>query len=725
MSKQESGLALRCFHIVVLSSLVVAQPVLDLLARHGEFFVVWGFDRAGLVALVAALLILVPLPFVLVVAVTTRLRPSLGLLVHLVCMAVLLALLAALILKRVHVLPTWLAAAAAVVLGVAGAVAYRRLPHAQSLVSLLGISLIAVPVVFFANPQVSAVWSQGRAATVDLHPVNCDNPIVFVVFDEFSLPVLLDGHGRINRHRYPNLAAFADTSTWYRNAVTIAETTTKAVASILSGLRPVDERLPRISDYPYNLFTAFGRDYQLWVQEPVTKLCPPELNRFRRERGAAVGQALALASDLGIVYLHLVAPAALAETLPPISQGWGGFAAGGVQARADVSQSTSTKLGFFTRALAAVRGDRPAEIQRFLAGLADSGAAHLHFAHLMVPHIPLSLLPDGLQYPVMKGPVWGIADKHWVDNPSIVDQAYQRYILQTMYVDDLVGALRATLESNGLWDDALVVLVADHGVNFRPGSHRRFASLDHPYEVLLVPLLIKAPGQREGAVDDRLVSTIDVFPTVLDVLDVEPRVQFEGTSLRVETARRPEFHTARRGIHEVAPKHLEGREDLVADKLERFGDGTDPVDLYRLGPFPDLVGTAVSDLRTGEDRKWKLQLHDQAALADVDRGSGVVPTLIWGKVRPTPPAARSIPLAIAVNGVVWATTTTSTHRVEPGWRSFTAMVPPGQLRQGGNRVDVYTVERRGRRAVLRRVPGESTAAREVDPITNTARDRGR
>jgi arylsulfatase A-like enzyme len=86
----------------------------------------------------------------------------------------------------------------------------------------------------------------------------------------------------------------------------------------------------------------------------------------------------------------------------------------------------------------------------------------------------------------------------------------------------------------GLTDKTLFVLISDHGTEFY--EHRRF---DHGFslydEQLRVPLIFKLPGRTEGQrIADR-VSSIDVMPTILDMLDVRvpDRVsrQLRGRSL--------------------------------------------------------------------------------------------------------------------------------------------------------------------------------------------------
>ena len=83
----------------------------------------------------------------------------------------------------------------------------------------------------------------------------------------------------------------------------------------------------------------------------------------------------------------------------------------------------------------------------------------------------------------------------------------------------------AACARTGLLDEALLVVIADHGYAFEMGvhrpAHRDRANVD---EVAPVPLFVKAPGQSEGEVDESLVRNIDIVPTIADLLGTEPRL---------------------------------------------------------------------------------------------------------------------------------------------------------------------------------------------------------
>jgi arylsulfatase A-like enzyme len=90
------------------------------------------------------------------------------------------------------------------------------------------------------------------------------------------------------------------------------------------------------------------------------------------------------------------------------------------------------------------------------------------------------------------------------------------------------------LDRLGLTENTLLVLTSDHGTEFY--EHRRF---DHGFtlynEQIHVPLIVRLPGQRGGLQIADAVSSIDVMPTILDLLDVPlgQRLsrQLRGTSL--------------------------------------------------------------------------------------------------------------------------------------------------------------------------------------------------
>jgi hypothetical protein len=95
------------------------------------------------------------------------------------------------------------------------------------------------------------------------------------VFDEFPEASLLNRQGGIDANLFPNFAAMASTSTWYRNATTVAPFTGAAVPSILTGrYKAGNSDVQVAANAPHSLFTLLGGSYDVNAHESVTRLCP-------------------------------------------------------------------------------------------------------------------------------------------------------------------------------------------------------------------------------------------------------------------------------------------------------------------------------------------------------------------------------------------------------------------------------------------------------------------
>ena len=80
--------------------------------------------------------------------------------------------------------------------------------------------------------------------------------------------------------------------------------------------------------------------------------------------------------------------------------------------------------------------------------------------------------------------------------------------------DEMLGRFFASLRQHGLWDDTAIIVTADHGEEFF--DHGSKGHKNNLYaETVHVPLLVKYPGGTPKGRDGRLVSHVDVFPTVL------------------------------------------------------------------------------------------------------------------------------------------------------------------------------------------------------------------
>jgi arylsulfatase A-like enzyme len=103
------------------------------------------------------------------------------------------------------------------------------------------------------------------------------------------------------------------------------------------------------------------------------------------------------------------------------------------------------------------------------------------------------------------------------------------YRAEVYEMDRHFGSLQRHLESTGLDESTLIALTADHGEYL--GEHGRNDHSQLYDEVLAVPLLIRPPGLKTQVRRTDVVSTVDLVPTLLDLLGVEPLPYAQGHSL--------------------------------------------------------------------------------------------------------------------------------------------------------------------------------------------------
>jgi len=133
---------------------------------------------------------------------------------------------------------------------------------------------------------------------------------------------------------------------------------------------------------------------------------------------------------------------------------------------------------------------------------------------------PVNYLPTNDPY----GDAWsrlGEADR--ADLPSW----RAHYAAQVSSIDRNLGRLTETLDELGLTHDTLLVFTSDHGEMF--GAHGRRAKNIFYEEACRVPLLFRWPGKvPENVISSTCIGTVDLMPTLLGLLGIEPPHDVEG-----------------------------------------------------------------------------------------------------------------------------------------------------------------------------------------------------
>ncbi len=693
-AKPWPGVVVRGLQLAALWALGVVQPLFDVLDGDAAFFVARGNTSADIVKFAVGLTILPPLVLALVEAGASAVNRRAGRVVHLVFLALLVGIIAMQILK--DILPSDAAVVFPASLIVGGVIAwlYTRASGLRTFFTILTPApLIFLGLFLLASPVSSLVFPEGATAGVGSTGGN-RTPVVLVILDEVPAAAYLNAAGQVDASRYPNLAALAKTSTWYRNNTTVADGTFAAVPAILAGQRPTDALKPdRV--YDQSVYTLLAPTHSITSVEAITRVCPTSLCE-RKPVGSASKRMGDLINDLSVVSGRIALPNDLSRRLPAVDTDYEAFdnAADEDLTTNDALVGTAqskVKVGGVPIVGGSVSNTRLREVVTKANGISAGDKPPLYVLHIEIPHVPWRFLPTGEQYPVGGPSIPGLEDQTWTKDPYQVNLGLQRFLMQTEYGDRILGQIVATMKRTGIWDQSLFIVTADHGASFRPGGSRRPITAQNFADIANTPLFVKYPGETRGEVKTTATHSVDILPTIAKVTDTGGGRTFEGRPLDED---RPDSDPQVRNGRLEKPlsmpyqEFLRQRDALVRSLSAAFGAGA--AGLYRLGPNAALIGTKAPKVAAASATRAKIDTAK--VFRRVRPGSGVLPAYVTG----TTQVKAGSPLAAAVNGRVAAVGKAFST---PEGTRFAIMLPPKSLKRGANTVEVFAIAP-GRRLAL-------------------------
>ncbi len=707
LSVFDGGAGRTFLHLFGLSTLAIAQPLLGRLGVNDAYIEAASLDSFGI--LISAIILLLGLPgfLFLAVVVFNRIslqagRRALGAFLMLTT-ALLMLLWLNWTATRPAVLHLGLPGVAILVIsigcGAAMAYSYFRRPAVRGFLSILSFCALAVPLSFCGTQPILSMLPSDGADSAKVQ-TTCGNPVpvVMIVCDGMCGMALLNEDHQLDAERYPGFARLASMGTWYRNASTVHYRTDKAVPAILTGCHPGENLMPTEENYPDNLFRMIldSQQYEMTVFEPYTRLCSRHL-KPESDGIPLTGQVAEILSTLGRVYLATTVPADVLLTDGLIPKPWFGLP---VTTR--FNDDTRSGLLIYTW-----DHDRRQQFQHFQNCLISSQKPGFRFLHIVAPHYPWTHLPDGREYLENSGvedfPIGahGALGEDWGPDELTCHQGWQRYLLQLGFVDRRLDQLISQMEAEGILDESLLIVVGDHGAAFAPNTSRRIPTSATLPDIMSVPLFIKLPGQTVAETSDRNVETIDILPTIADVLEMAPTSPTDGSSLLSNSEReRPRKQMTGPDGDFILEPDFPRRFDH-ADRLTKlFGSGDRHRLWSRLNAIPELIDRPLDKLTVSDEGgaavqiDYKLDLH--AAATD-----DFVPCFLQGRLLGQKPTSV-VELAVSVNGHIRATTRTY---IDPQLRSdWATMVPEKWYNAGKNDVRIYQVIRAKDGFLLKRCP---------------------
>lgn len=700
---QRSGLIERTLQLVALTGLAASSPLLNILREGPEFFVNRRAMPVDIVSLVAIVVVVPPLILLAVEGCARVLGAAFSRFVHSVFVALLVSIIIVPLLESSG-LSGWKILALSVAIGSSVSVCVARFVPARKWLAFLAI-LSGVSVGnFFLSDGIGTLLFPRHERLENGYTKSSATPVVVLIFDEFPLNGLLNRDLQIDAERFPNFAALVKDATWFQNAAAVNQFTPIALPAILSGRMPRSlKQLPTAESYPANLFTVLGRSHAIAAYEPFTRLCPDDLCRRKTKQTSWRGRLTFMLSDLAAVYLNYIVPEDLDLGVPTIDGKWGDF---WEDTTADWDAPNFS------------RGDRVESFKRFIRGLKATGEKPpFIFAHIILPHMPHQFVPSGRMY--APGVIQGYVRDQWVDDQARREVSYQQFLLQLGATDRLVGEFIARLKELGIYEQAVLVAVADHGISFQPGTHRRGDVSNEAFydDVMSIPLFIKRPGVGMGGISSKRAQTMDVVPTVLTLLGLDYDIQFDGKSLFTEADqdRTEQLLLVGRIPKKNAEEESERKKHELEGQVISFSPSVDrkratidwkykvegytspnPYNPYYLGPHSDLLGRPVSDFAVGVSssifvfhaRNGKPDPNRVHGVLRYDPRSGVCPCNLQGVVIGSDLKAGD-EVAVAINGVLQSFARLIPSTAYAG--NFVFFVLDKAFKAGENKVEIFKV----------------------------------
>ncbi|MBD3234441.1 MAG: sulfatase-like hydrolase/transferase [candidate division Zixibacteria bacterium] len=254
--------------------------------------------------------------------------------------------------------------------------------------------------------------------------------------------------------------------------------------------------------------------------------------------------------------------------------------------------------------------------------VSNNGASSFFmFLHFMDTHSPYFEHPyEGEFYrPPRTG---GFSD-------GILPKATDNYKQEIRFADESLGEFLGYLKKNGMYDESMIVVTADHGEEFNDHGAAGHGRVLYN-ELLRASTIIKLPlGEKASTVDSSLAQSIDIAPTISSFVDARIPDSWEGIDLF--TDEKSEYSVAElqqmgiipiTSIQNLSEKLIITRDaDQNIDKVEYYDLIKDPLELNNVAEeqyYKDKVSTLLSRLQSIEQYFQSTAIQSDSMELDVE-----------------------------------------------------------------------------------------------------------
>jgi len=367
-----------------------------------------------------------------------------------------------------------------------------QLCSAASIVLFVHFAFTAAPQQDAKGYAPSAVVSEGQF------------PIFIFTFEKLVSSYLADAQGKVLEEHFPNLAAFAAQADCYPNAFANSTATIYALKTLYTGRLWTKERDWAESANLRDLLGANRRVYMLL--DILGEYARPPAVQIR-----TLGQEGLRSRDLIVdwykTYLAAVLPDPVEDiwgprlNLPTFNTMWDLWNRESVCAPPGVPPARHLGIRQFDRLIEIVQ--------------VEQAAPHLYIMHNFIsdePKVQGSLMNGSADEP-----------KRFADLKSARENL--------VHFDQQLGRFMDALKSVGAYDESLILITSDTGYDVGAKGVTGESEIPASDDLLRIFLAIKGPRQPTGRIISTAMRQIDVLPTLLEHVGIDPRAYaFEGVA---------------------------------------------------------------------------------------------------------------------------------------------------------------------------------------------------
>ncbi len=205
-------------------------------------------------------------------------------------------------------------------------------------------------------------------------------------------------------------------------------------------------------------------------------------------------------------------------------------------------------------------------------------------------------------------------------DPGEIREHIADYYAMITHLDAQIGRVIDALEQHASVESTIIVLAGDNGLAL--GQHGLMGKQNLYDHSLRVPLVFAGPGVPQGDQSNSLVYLFDIFPTIFDLIDVEPPSSVEGLSL-IPAMRQPSAQV-RDTLYLAYTQYQRGVRDHRYKLIEYYVNNKRTTQLFDLLNDPWEIQNLATEPRVAHDlkrlRTELLRLRDESGDLNTEWG---------------------------------------------------------------------------------------------------------